>query len=87
MASGTNINIRMDPQLKEEFAAFCSDVGLTMTAAFVLFAKKCVTGHRIPFTIGDDLPMQWQAPSDACCESPREGGSGERRGMVDIAKW
>lgn len=85
MASG--INIRMDPQLKEEFDAFCSDIGLTMTAAFVLFAKKCVSSHRIPFAIGDDLPMQGQAPSDERRKSPREGDSGERRGMVDIAKW
>lgn len=59
MASG--INIRMDPQLKEEFDAFCSDIGLTMTAAFVLFAKKCVSSHRIPFAIGDGLPMQGRA--------------------------
>lgn len=82
MASGININIRMDPQLKEEFEAFCSDVGLTMTAAFVLFAKKCVRGHRIPFTIGDDLPVHAQTP----CDARREGGSAEQHGVAGISE-
>ena len=51
-----NINIRMDADLKNQFDAFCRDVGLTMTAAFNVFAKKSVTEHRIPFSIGSDLP-------------------------------
>jgi len=51
-----NISIRMDADLKNEFEAFCEDVGLTMTAAFTVFARKAVTEHRIPFSIGSDLP-------------------------------
>ena len=39
MAS-TNVNIRMDADLKKQFETFCADVGLTMTAAFNVFAKK-----------------------------------------------
>lgn len=39
MAS-TNINIRMDSDLKKQFEAFCSDMGMTMTTAFNIFAKK-----------------------------------------------
>lgn len=53
-----NINIRMDADLKNQFDAFCKDVGLTMTAAFNVFAKKAVTEHRIPFSIGKDVPNQ-----------------------------
>ncbi len=48
MAS-TNGNIRMDRELKNQFEAFCSDVGMMMTTAFVIFAKKTVNEHRIPF--------------------------------------
>lgn len=55
MAS-TNINIRMDSELKKQFEAFCNDVGLTMTAAFNLFAKKTVREYRIPFEIGAEIP-------------------------------
>ena len=54
--AGTNVNIRMDPELKQQFEAFCSDVGMTMTTAFNLFAKKVVRENRIPFEISGDIP-------------------------------
>lgn len=51
-----NINIRIDADLKRQFEAFCADMGMTMTTAFVLFAKKTVRENRIPFEIGGDAP-------------------------------
>ena len=53
MAS-TNINIRMDSDLKMQFEAFCADMG--MTAAINIFAKKAVREYRIPFEIGGEVP-------------------------------
>lgn len=47
----TNINIRMDEDLKREFEKFCSDVGMTMTTAMCVFAKATVRNHKIPFEI------------------------------------
>ncbi len=44
MSQTTNINIRMDSQLKKEFEEFCKDVGLNMSTAFTLFAKKNRSG-------------------------------------------
>ena len=55
MAS-TNINIRMDTDLKIQFEAFCSDMGMTMTTAFNVFAKKAVREYRIPFEISGEVP-------------------------------
>ncbi len=55
MAS-TNINIRMDSDLKKQFEAFCSDMGMSMTTAFNIFAKKSVREYRIPFEIGGEAP-------------------------------
>ena len=55
MAS-TNINIRMDSDLKMQFEAFCADMGMTMTAAINIFAKKAVREYRIPFEIGGEVP-------------------------------
>lgn len=49
-----NINIRMDADLKKQFEAFCSDVGMNMTTAFCVFAKKVVRERRIPFEITAD---------------------------------
>ena len=52
----TNINIRMDAELKRQFEEFCDDVGLTMTAAFTVFARKVVREQKIPFEISGDIP-------------------------------
>lgn len=53
----TNVNIRMDKQLKEQFDKFCSDIGMTMTTAFCVFAKKAVREQKIPFEITADDPF------------------------------
>lgn len=47
----TNISIRMDEDLKKQFDAFCSDIGMTMTTAFCVFAKAAVRERKIPFEI------------------------------------
>lgn len=52
----TNINIRMDADLKKQFEAFCEDMGMSMTTAFNIFAKKAVREYRIPFEIGAEKP-------------------------------
>ena len=54
--ANTNINIRMDSDLKMQFEAFCADMGMTMTTAFNIFAKKAVREYRIPFEIGGEVP-------------------------------
>ncbi len=54
--AGTNVNIRMDTDLKRQFEAFCVDMGMTMTTAFNIFAKKAVREYRIPFEIGGESP-------------------------------
>ncbi len=50
----TNINIRMDEDLKKEFDLFCNSVGMSMTAAVNIFAKTAVRQQRIPFEIVAD---------------------------------
>jgi len=47
----TNINIRMDEELKKQFGELCAELGLTMTAAFSVFAKAAVRQKRIPFEV------------------------------------
>ena len=48
----------MDSDLKKQFEAFCNDVGMTMSTAFNIFAKKVVREYRIPFEIGADMPNE-----------------------------
>lgn len=52
--SQTNINIRIDENLKKQFDKFCEDIGMSMTTAFNIFAKKVVKEQKIPFEITAD---------------------------------
>ena len=48
------VNIRMDADLKEDMNKTCKNMGLSMTSAFTLFAKKVTREQRIPFEITSD---------------------------------
>lgn len=54
----TNVSIRMDAELKRQFEEFCADVGMSMTTAFCVFAKKVVRENRIPFEVDRDIPNE-----------------------------
>lgn len=47
----TTFTIRMDEDVKKEFNALCENIGLTMTTAFCVFAKKAISEQRIPFDL------------------------------------
>lgn len=70
MAQTTSVNIRMDSDLKRQFEAFCSDMGMSMTTAFNIFAKKAVREYRIPFEIGGENP---NAETRLAIENARKG--------------
>ena len=48
------VNFRMDAKLKKEMDKTCKSMGLTMTAAFTMFATKVIKEQRIPFEISND---------------------------------
>lgn len=54
----TSVNIRMDEDLKKQFDNFCSDVWMSMTTAFCIFAKTVVRERRIPFEIRTNEPNE-----------------------------
>ena len=49
----TAFSIRMDDGLKRDFSQFCENIGMTMSTAFVVFAKATLRARRIPFEIYD----------------------------------
>ena len=63
-----NINIRIDADLKRQFEAFCADMGMTMTTAFVIFAKQTVRENRIAFEISRDAPALVNNKADQAME-------------------
>lgn len=49
----TAFSIRMDEGLKRDFSQFCENIGMTMSTAFVVFAKATLRNRKIPFEIYD----------------------------------
>jgi len=45
------VNFRIDEELKKEMEETCKNMGLSMTAAFTIFATKVTKEKRIPFDI------------------------------------
>lgn len=50
----TTVSVRMDNELKKEFDAVCNDLGLSMTTAITMLAKKMARETRLPFEISID---------------------------------
>ena len=50
----TLINIRMDEDLKRSMEKTCQELGMNMTTAFTIFAKKVSREKRIPFEVSID---------------------------------
>ena len=65
MAHTVNVNIKMDEDVKKRMERACAEMGLSMSAAFTMFAKKvgreyrCLlytsdAEYRIPFEVSAD---------------------------------
>ncbi len=54
----TNVNIRMDEATKIAFDKFCSEIGLSVSSAFNIFAKTVVREQRIPFELKTEVPNE-----------------------------
>lgn len=52
--SQTLVNIRIDEDLKRNMEEICKELGITISAAFNIFAKKVVREKRIPFEVSID---------------------------------
>lgn len=54
MKNEVNINIELDENFKNEMESVCLEIGLSMSEAFNVFAKKVAREGRIPFELSDD---------------------------------
>ena len=52
----TNINIRVDTELKQSAEAFFNDLGLNMSVAITMFLKNAVSHDGIPFDVKRRIP-------------------------------
>ena len=54
MGQVVNVNFRLDAEDKKNMEQVCTELGLSMSAAFTIFAKKVGREHRIPFDVSVD---------------------------------
>ena len=50
----TMVNFRLDDKDKKGMEIVCNEIGLSMSAAFTIFAKKVARERRIPFELNAD---------------------------------
>ncbi len=57
----TNLNIRIDENLKKQLESVVDDFGMNITTAITIFAKAVVRERRIPFDIKASDPFYSEA--------------------------
>ena len=54
MSQAVLVNFRLDENDKRSMEQVCNEIGLSMSAAFTIFAKKVAREKRIPFELNVD---------------------------------
>lgn len=54
MAQIVNVNFKLDADVKKSMEQVCSELGISMSAAFTIFARKVSREKRIPFELSVD---------------------------------
>ena len=50
----TTLSVRMDDSLKSDFDKVCNELGVSMTTAITMLAKKMTREKRLPFEVSVD---------------------------------
>lgn len=67
----TLINFRIDETTKKQLEQICNELGITMSTAFNIFAKKVIREKRIPFDVSIE-PFYSEINMKAISESIKE---------------
>ena len=54
MSEMVKVNIKMDSDVKKSMEQVCAELGLSMSAAITIFARKVGREKRIPFEVSID---------------------------------
>lgn len=78
------INIRMESELKKGLEAVCAELGINVTTAFTMLAKKMVREQRVPFELSID-PFYSEANMKHLREGIKElnAGRGVAHGLLE----
>ncbi len=72
----TTISVRMDDALKQQFDAVCEELGLSMSTAITMLAKKMAREKRLPFEVSID-PFFSRSNMEALQKSIRQFDEGK----------
>ena len=75
MAQAT-FSVRMDEDLKRNFDNVCNELGMTMSTAIMIFAKKVTREKRIPFDVSVD-PFYSETNLSALKKSMEQAAGGK----------
>ena len=67
----TLVNFRIDESTKKQMEQICSELGITMSTAFNIFAKNVIREKRIPFDVSID-PFYSESNMKALSKSIKE---------------
>lgn len=67
----TLVNFRIDETTKKQMEQICNELGITMSTAFNIFAKKVIREKRIPFDVSID-PFYSESNMKALSKSIQE---------------
>ena len=79
----TLVNFRMDEDLKQNMEETCRDLGMNMTTAFTIFAKKMSRERRIPFDVSVD-PFYSEANQAHLGQAIADAEAGKNMGIHDL---
>ena len=80
----SNINIRVDSELKQSAEALFDDLGLNMSSAITMFLKSAVSHDGIPFEVRRCNPNTvTRAALSEYDEMKKKNGSYKRYGSFD----
>lgn len=72
----TILTVRMDERLKADFDSVCGELGMSMTTAITMLAKKMTREKRLPFEVSVD-PFYGNSNMEALAKSIEQMRRGE----------
>ena len=80
----TTVSIRMEDTLKKDMEKTCEALGMNMTTAFIIYAKKVTREKRIPFDVSLD-PFYSEENMMHLSRSSRnlESGNGSEHDIIE----
>ena len=81
----TNLNIRVDEDVKQQAEELFADLGLNMTTAINVFLRQAIRRNGLPFEIAadDGLPKDFDRPRLRRAIAQLKAGKGKPHDLIE----